>query len=200
VDKGIMKRTISVFFLLAMAAVKLPGQNYDYGLYKSWQDYKRGTLLCALNPDSSKDKIKLHHLLSGRYIDLKRSGKRYRYAKDSIFGYSDEQQHHYRFYKSYDKEYLILENGTITIYLADISVRSSYGKNTKSIPTYFFSKELNSEILPLTILNLKRAFPDDLKFHNMLDMEFGGGEPLSAYSAADTMYKVNLLLTKSKTQ
>lgn len=183
-----MKSTIGLFFFLFTVTVNLPGQ----GIYKSWQDYQKKHFA-----DSAKSKIRLHYLLSGKYVDVISGGKKYRFSKDSIFGYRDKDHKDYRFYKSYDKGYRILESGAITIYTANVEVTSSTGKNAGLVPAYFFSTSIYSEIIPLTLLNLKKAYPGNMKFRDMLDSEFGNGQPLTTYSAKDNMYEINVLLNKS---
>ena len=188
-----MKHTIGVIFLLVINAFELFSQNEGYGIYKTPQDYKERKLVCEI----TVGKIKTHEFLSGKYIDIIKDGKKYQFCKDSIFGYRDKNKNDYRFYKNHGREYKILESKTLTIYVADVPLYSSSGKYLKTIPSYFFSTSLDSEIIPLTLLNLKKAFPDNMKFHDMLDLEFGGGEPLCSYSTTDKMYKINLLINKS---
>src|SRR5438128_1140960 len=63
--------------------------------------------------------------------------------------------------------YEILEARDLVIYSTDVIVRK--GTLEKA---YFFSVGPKGEILPLTILNLKNAFPDNHVFHDSLDMMF----------------------------
>src|SRR6266571_5354896 len=66
-----------------------------------------------------------------------------------------------------NQRYEILEAKELYIYSTDVLVRK--GTSEKA---YFFSAGPNGEILPLTILNLKKAFPDNHIFHDNLDMMF----------------------------
>jgi hypothetical protein len=166
------------------------------GIYVSGEDYAKHNLAYSFNCESS-GKIKLHHFFSGRHIDIVMGGKKTRLDKDSIFGYRNCKNEDYRFYKTYDEEYQILENKGIIIYLSYVKVSSYNAKGIQLAPAYFFSRTIDSEILPLTISNLKKALPDNYTFQSMLSFEFGGGEALYAYSATDKMYKVNVLLNKS---
>src|SRR5689334_17023024 len=65
------------------------------------------------------------------------------------------------------QRYEILEARDLVIYSSDAIVRK--GTLEKA---YFFSVGLKGEILPLTVLNLKNAFPDNHAFHDSLDMTF----------------------------
>lgn len=159
------------------------------GVYISSGDYSKARLSLSFDCKSS-GKIRLHHFFAGKYVDIITDSKRTRFNKDSIFGYHTCKNEDYRFYKTYDEEFLILENKGIVIYSSYVRVPSSNMKENKVEMRYFFSKTINSEIMPLTILNLKRAFPGNYKFHDMLEMEFGSGKSLATYSAADKMYMI----------
>ena len=166
------------------------------GVYLNSPDYTKGHLSYSFDCKSS-GRIELHHLLAGKYADVIIDGKKTRLNKDSIFGYRNCKNEDYRFYKSYDEEFQILENKGIVIYQSYIRGSSYNSKNVLMVPSYFFSSTISSGILPLTLQNLKRVFAGNIKFQVMLDAEFVGGESVSDYSVNDKMYKVTLLFNKS---
>jgi len=55
----------------------------------------------------------------------------------------------------------------------------------------------NAEVLPLTLRNLKNAFPDNHSFHDLLDMTFKNDANLNRYDEFHKMFKVNRLLAAS---
>src|ERR1043165_7645273 len=65
------------------------------------------------------------------------------------------------------QQYQILEAKQLYIYSLDVLVRK--GATERS---YFFSAGPAGDIKPLTITNLKNAFPNNHKFHDSLDMVF----------------------------
>ena len=85
--------------------------------------------------------------------------------------------------------YQIVEARTLYIYTLDTIVRK--GALDK---TYFFSVGPKGEILPLTILNLKKAVPENHTFHDLLDMSFKHDSDLTKYDDFHKMFKVNRLL------
>jgi hypothetical protein len=91
-----------------------------------------------------------------------------------------------------DDRYQIVETNTVTIYTLNVHVRK--GALEKN---YFFSIGLDGDVLPLTILNLKNAFPNNHKFHDLLDMSFKHDSDLTAYDDFHNMFKVNRLLAAS---
>jgi|SRR5579883_1793961 len=88
--------------------------------------------------------------------------------------------------------YQIAEAGSIYIYTLDTWVRK--GALEKA---YFFSVGRNGDVQPLTILNLKNAFPDNHAFHDLLDMSFKHDSDLTKYDDFHRTFKVNRLLTAS---
>ncbi len=88
--------------------------------------------------------------------------------------------------------YQILEAKTLSIYSLDVLVRKGASEKT-----YFFSVGPNGDVLPLTILNLKKAFPDDHAFHDLLDMSFKHDSDLTKYDEFHKMFKINRLLDAS---
>ena len=91
-----------------------------------------------------------------------------------------------------EDRYQIVETNTVTIYTLNVHVRK--GALEKN---YFFSVGPDANVQPLTILNLKKAFPENHKFHDLLDMSFKHDSDLTAYDDFHNMFKVNRLLAAS---
>jgi hypothetical protein len=89
--------------------------------------------------------------------------------------------------------YEILEAKDIYIYSTDVLVRK--GTSEKA---FFFSAGPNGDIMPLTILNLKNAFPNNHAFHDNLDMAFKHDSDLTKYDDFHKMFRVNRLLLASE--
>src|ERR687885_599424 len=80
--------------------------------------------------------------------------------------------------------YQVIEAKALYIYTLDVIVRK--GASEKA---YFFSVGPNGDVLPLTILNLKKAFPDNHTFHDLLDMSFKHDSDLTKYDVFHKMFK-----------
>jgi hypothetical protein len=91
-----------------------------------------------------------------------------------------------------ERRYEIVEAKALYIYTGDVLVRK--GTLEKA---YFFSVGPNGDILPLTILNLKKAFPDNHSFHDFMDMAFKRDSDLTRYDDFHKTFKVNRLLAAS---
>ena len=92
-----------------------------------------------------------------------------------------------------NERYQVLEAKDLYIYSTDVVVRK--GASEKA---YFFSVGPAGEIFPLTIVNLKKAFPDNHRFHDSLDMTFKDNSQLTKYDDFHKMFKVNRLLIASE--
>ena len=76
-------------------------------------------------------------------------------------------------------------------------VETSKGKGRITETQYFFSAAPGSELQPLTIANLKRAFPDNDRFHQLLDMQFRHDQELVWYDDFSKVYKVKSIYTQA---
>jgi hypothetical protein len=92
-----------------------------------------------------------------------------------------------------NQRYDILEAKQLYIYSTDALVRKGTIEKT-----YYFSVGPNGDILPLTVLNLKKAFPDNHVFHDSLDMMFKNDSQLTKSDDFHKMFKVNHLLEASE--
>jgi hypothetical protein len=92
-----------------------------------------------------------------------------------------------------NQRYEILDANLLHIYSMNVLVRKGAAEKR-----YFFSVGPTGDILPLTITNLKKAFPDNHKFHDSLDMMFRSDSSLNKYDDFHKMFKVNRLLIASE--
>jgi hypothetical protein len=91
------------------------------------------------------------------------------------------------------KQYEILDTSYLYIYSTNVIVRKAAVEKA-----YFFSKGATGELLPLTITNLKKAFPANHNFHDSLDMMFRSDSGLTRWDEFHNMFKVNRLLIASE--
>lgn len=195
-----MKSLVIILFLALFLPFRPQCQNDSSGIYLTGHDYKAGKLSYVLDCHSAKDKIKLHDFFGKRYIDVIIGGYRKRLYKDSIYGYSDCHHNVYRFYHNSEREYHIEEDKGIVIYSSCLPVPPGDVKHFQFRKTYFFSVSDSSPVHPLTILNLKRAFLHNIKFHDLLDITFADGTPVYSYDTKHNTYIINYLLAQSLNQ
>ena len=160
------------------------------GIYVTAADYDNRQLTAEGDCGSKAHKLELHDVLNKPYIHVTHEGRRQRYDKDDLFGFRACDGNDYRF--ASNLEYRIVEARELFIYARETQLTS--GKSWRTVIDYSFSVGSGGKVLPLTLDNLKRAFPDNHAFHDSLDEMFGGGQDLALYDQFHKMFKVNRLL------
>ena len=160
------------------------------GIYLTATDYDEGRLTSEGDCASKDHKLELHDVLDKSYIHVTHGTERRRYAKSDLFGFRACDGNDYRFVST--QEYRILEAKALSIYVRQ--THETVGKSRHVVEVYYFSKGSNGNVLPLTLENLKHAFPDNHTFHDSLDQMFGAGQDLAHYDDFHKMFKVNRLL------
>jgi hypothetical protein len=182
-------KTILIVLIVALS-ISVKAQNS--GVYLSAADFESGKLTYAIDCATEKHKIKLNEFLGKDYITVVHDKQSYNLKKNEIFGYRDCNDLIYRL--AIDRHYKVL-NPKETILLYVIEVAAS--KNQMGTKNYYFSSSASSEVKELTLTNLKKAFPDNHKFHDALDAEFKSDSELAVYDSFHKTYKVNRLYSNS---
>ena len=163
------------------------------GVYLTADDYKNGRLSFEGDCGSKAHKLELHDVFHKPYIHVTHETDKRRFAKSDLFGFRACDGHDYRF--ASNLEHRILEMRELYIYAREVYV--SHGRGRHTVRVYFFSEGADGPVLALTSADLKKAFPDNHKFHEALDAAFGAKQKLSEYDETHKMFKVNRLLIAS---
>jgi len=181
----------AAFLVLAGCATQRNMPKPQSGIYITAADYQNGNISLA-NPCGKSHKIKLKDFWGSRYVEVKHEGQTYRYHKDSIYAYQDCEGKSFRFFYNYSNEYQILENKTVVIY--SMQFTETAGKGIHQMTRYFFSITPDAAIVPLTLENVKNAFPDNHALHNELDKYFKKDAELCEYDHRHKIYRINHIL------
>ena len=114
-------------------------------------------------------------------------------TKNLAYGYRNTKNENYRFYDN--SCYKIVDTASFFIYYQYTEVTK--GKGLVKTDEYYFSVKGNGAIIPLTISNLKKSFPEDNKFHYALDALFKSDDDLLAYDNILNMYKLKYIYRSS---
>lgn len=162
-------------------------QKQSSGLYLTYADYLNHKL------SYTADKITIHEFIGMKNVTVISNGKKIIIPKSQLFGYHDSNNNDYRF--NDDKAYQIIDTTGFYIYSYDKLVQQ--GKGPKPTRIYFFSKKTDDTILPLTAENIAVAFPKNIKFKNMVELESKSNLNLYAYDAQLNEYKIKELYAES---
>lgn len=167
------------------------------GVYLTAEDYKSARLTSESDCSSPGHKVELHDLLHKSFIHVTHDGEARRYEKSKVYGFSSCGGRDYRFVDNY--EYEILESRGVSIYAHDVPARNpkdtSRGLATSRV--YFFSVGAAGRVLPLTVSNVKTAFPNAHALHDAIDTTFHTDDDLTQYDTFHGMFKINRLLIAS---
>jgi hypothetical protein len=98
--------------------------------------------------------------------------------------------------RSYNNlSYKVVDTDGFIIYSRDVHATGS--KATVKERRYYFSKNGESEIHPLTINNLKYAFPRNREFHDLLDIHFRSNDELTRYDSFYKEFKLKSIFKKA---
>lgn len=91
--------------------------------------------------------------------------------------------------------YEVLDTDGFMIYSRDVHITGSKARLTEK--RYYFSKDTDSAIKPLTIDNLKHEFPTNRKFHDLIDIHFRSSNELTRYDSYYKEYKLKSIFRKA---
>lgn len=159
------------------------------GVYLSQADFENNNLTYSTDDSSEKTRILFNEFFDKPFITVIHSGKKTKLFKEDIFAYKNKGN----IVRTWNfTSYNFVEKDNIWIYCKIISV--SQGKGIQRERRYFYSVTGKSRIMPLTILSLKNSFPDNHRFHVLLDAQFRSDKELSLYDSFSKKLKVNHLL------
>lgn len=191
-----MKKTIILSTLAAVLVFTAGAQQDSSGIYKTATDFASKTLSYAINCKKEKHKINPNLLFNSTQIKVKHGGSIYMLSKSETFGYKACDGTAYRFVNN--SEYKIL-NPVEGLLLYEYQHPAHSPKNAEQYPVmHFFSSGADGPVQPLTLANVKAAFPDSHKFHDALDAQIKQDKDLVAYDAFHKMYKLNWLMANAK--
>lgn len=184
---------MKLIFLMMILTMPLGIFAQNSGVYLNAADFRNGKLTYEIDCSTEKHKIKLNEFLDKSFITVVHKGQSYKLAKHEIFGYKDCNDKVYKFVNN--DHYMVLNpNEEILIYKHEIPA----SKNQKAATHYYFSASVVEDVKELTLSNLKNAYPENHKFHDLLDAEFKSGDLLAAYDSFHKTYKINRLFANSK--
>ncbi|WP_109697902.1 hypothetical protein [Chitinophaga deserti] len=179
-----MKRMFLTLSVAMLGVLSLPAvaQSGKTGLYLSAEDFAEGKVSYGAAHHKIKADVPFQH---GK-VKVVNGDKQILLDKNVLYGYRDKHQQDYRFVGN--NAYKILDAAGFPIYSRE--VETSKGKGRIKETKFYFSAQPGSDVMELTIGNLKRAFPDNGKFHQQLDMQFRSNDELARfdeYSKAFTL-------------
>lgn len=162
------------------------------GVYLNAADFVNEKLAFENDCSAKKHRIKLNDFLEKPYIEVVYKDESRLLMKNEIFGYKNCDGEVSRFV---DNQHYKILNPTEHIFLYERKVLAS--KNQPVAEFYYFSPSAGGIVAPLTLDNIKKAFPENHKFHDLLDAEFDSNRELTQYDSHHKSFKINRLYANS---
>ena len=183
-----MKKIVMALSFAAYSIMLANAQNRQSGVYITLNDFENNNLMYSTRATSEVNKIHFNEFIVRPFIIVKHNREKIQLFKDEIFAYRNKD----KVVRTWNfVPYNFIDKGLIWIYDKEVYTE---GKGIRKERKYFFSTYGKGEIIPLTIYNLKRSFPDNHLFHVLLDAQFRSDAELSNYDSFEKKFKVNHLL------
>ena len=186
---------VAIIVLVATPAHAQSKPGSTAGLYLSSTDFRDQKLTYQIDCNSNGDKIRTNEFLGSSSGYVLVNGQKHVFDKNKVYGYRSCRNKSYRFYKG--EAYELLDTAGFYIYYLYRPEVVNKGKGLVKTDEYFFSIHSDSGLKPLTIVELKNAFPTNQNFHYALDSYFRSDKELIAYDSFKKEYKVKHLFNQS---
>lgn len=163
------------------------------GVFLSYSDFKKKKLTYKTDCKKEKNKFRMHDLFPKPSFDIIHKGVKHTHQKKDVYAYQDCEKGIYRFFEK--EVYKIEEPGKIYIYSREVP--NAQSKSPANTTVYYFSREPQGNIEVLSIDNLKKAYPENTKFHYLLDHSQNDNGSIEQYEASHGSFKVNLIYALS---
>lgn len=192
-----MKKKIYLSLFVTLFSGGLVAQKGDriIGVFATGKDFRESKLSYIIDCNSNNNKIRLNDFFCQPYLTIKQNGNKLKILKASLYGYQTCNKKIYRFNNK--KELLLLNQGQQILIYKQLNTKVREGARI-NITNKYFSTDSNNSLQKLTIKNIKAAFPDNTKFHRLIDNYFKYNTDLGSFDNVTKMYKINWLLQESK--
>jgi hypothetical protein len=186
---------VSLLFLFTTQSTGeiLPAQSG--GVYATYDDFLHHKLLYEINCNSAKGRLRLNEFFNSPKAYIRINGEKYVFKKNDVYGYLNCRNESYRFFKN--EGYRIIDTAGFFLYYQYKTEQAVKGKGAVKTDICYFSTKGDNTILPLTIDNLKKSFPDNHRFHYAIEVMFKSDKDLLAYDNNLKMYKLKYIYHQS---
>jgi hypothetical protein len=181
--------------VLTIATTRTAAQTAIAGLYMTAADFHQQKITYPVDCSDGSNKLRVNNFFESTSGVVVSNGVKHRFYKVNVYGYKNCKSENYRF--DYKTAYRIIDTAGFFIYYRSIQAEPAKGKGLVKTDAYFFSVHPDSTIQPLTLNNLKKAYPGNHSFHYALDAQFRSDKDLLAYDPYQKTYKVKYLYEKS---
>lgn len=170
------------------------------GIYKTVDDFKNQRISIPGNCNYGNKAVQISDFFLRPYIYLKTETGKAKYHQDSIYAVQDCAGNMYRI--RHQKSFQLIEKGNLNIYsykyTGTIKKRTSRSVRLvqKEMTAYYFSVNDSSEVLPLTVTNVRLALTANKELDKALVTNFPDNKSISANTG--NAFVINTFLNTHK--
>lgn len=193
-------RTLKTFILTGLSMIILSQfAKAQSGIYIEQKNYEKGFTIYQIPCISKFSNSDLYNFYHKKYINLSAAEEPKRFKKKDIWGYRDCKGFDYKIEN--DLHYQILENDEMVIYKLSFPHGATFQEFSMGIhPKYYFSKNLDSEIIPLTLENLSKTYKANSKYLKAIKNYLNANNCLYCFDTHTKSYIINKLLKQSRNE
>jgi hypothetical protein len=175
------------------AGVSAPNTPPLSGVYATPVDYEAARFVDMIACRSASQPVDRDAFRGSTFVELPGQNERARYVKAEIYGFRACDGSDLRFVRG--DSYRVVRAPPMYLYEHKRTV--SVGKATRVVTDYGFSIAAADSVRPLTMDALKRAYPENHRFHDLLDLAFRRNDELIQYDDFHNEYRVARLLRET---
>ena len=161
------------------------------GLYITAADFESGRLADAIACQTDSRPVEPDAFSTGAQVQWPAGTASKRYPKAEIFGFRACDGTNVRFVRG--ANFRVVRAPPLYLYQHEYRVSAGKG-GFRLLAEYGFSTTAADSVRPLTLDALKRAYPENHRFHDLLDLAFRSDEELMRYDEFHHEYRVARLL------
>ncbi len=185
-----MRLFFLIFSIVLSLANCFKAQVLSVGIYVTATDFiNKQTKFTPQN--HKRYKVKQHYLFNSHLIKVKNDTSIIVLNTDTLYGYCNPKNQCFRFYKQ--KTYTILNPYETELLLYSFSSLGGY-KHSQVSTNYYFSTSTSTQLIALTVSNLKIAYSTNFKFCNLLSGYVNTTDDLLNFNTDTKRYLLNTLI------
>ena len=174
-----------------------PPARHQSGLYITAADFESGRLADAIACQTDSRPVERDAFSTGAQVQWPAGTTSKRYPKAEIFGFRACDGTNVRFVRG--ANFRVVRAPPLYLYQHEYRVSAGKG-GFRLVADYAFSTTVADSVRPLTLDALKRAYPENHRFHDLLDLAFRSDEELMRYDEFHHEYRVARLLRETLEQ
>lgn len=184
--------------MLVLCGLPIQAQR-QCGIYRTVSDFGKQQISIPGNSKYGKKAIQVSDFFLRPYVYIKTDSGKIKVHEDSLYAVQDYKGNIFRIWNR--RAYLLLDTGKLKIYsysyIGTVKIRTSRWVRFEQKPMtdYYFSMEDTSEIIPLTVINVRLALLTNKKLDALLKSSYPNDAVLQSHE--NNQFEINQFISKN---